>query len=57
MSDGNYLWINETDGQVTSVTRYGANDVEQLLEWLAGVSGSEIISEHEEGYWDEDEEV
>lgn len=56
ITDGtNYLWCYGYDTDVEFI-RYGANDVSDMLELLADTFNTKIISEHDDGFF-EDEEV
>lgn len=55
LTDGEaYLWCYNTKPNIEMV-RYGGNDVQHILETLQEKFG-EIISEHDEGYFDEEDE-
>jgi hypothetical protein len=63
LTDGtNYMWAYSVTGEEpgdfytrTYFARYGANDVTDLINAIKEHFNIEMISEHDEGYWEEEE--
>lgn len=56
ITDGKYfMWCYGYENN-TSFERYGRNNPENILEILSEAYGVEIISEHDEGFFEEEEE-
>lgn len=58
----NYMWAYNAAGEEpgdayskTFFTRFGGNDVSDMLSAIGEHFGVEIISEHDENYWNEEE--
>ncbi len=48
----NYLWVYiEVDGEVSYITRRGANAPSKILSAIAEAFGIEIVSEHDPRFW------
>lgn len=58
VTDGkNYLWCYMEDGKIYDFCRYGANyDAEDFLYEAAEVLDLEVISEHDEDYWEKEDD-
>jgi len=57
LTDGkNYLWCSYYASEyVSSFDRYGANDVEDIIDKISSHLGVDIISEHDPAYWEDED--
>jgi len=54
ITDGDsYLWCYN-NSTTSELTRYGANNVSNILELLSDAFNTEIISEHDEGFFEDE---
>lgn len=58
ITDGvNYVWFYLAEGQVVAATKYAANSVQSILDSLSAELGTKFISEHDDDYLKEEEDM
>jgi len=53
--DENYLWCYRIGRDDVEFARYGSSYVDEILDILSNHLAVDIISEHDEGFWEEED--